>query len=127
MAIIRNNPLIQQASGTVGGLLVYKKYYDKTVVSKRPDMSGRVLSRKQQESNERLSLANEYAQFIYRTEEGKLKARVRLKLPAHRSLFHALVKEHLDQNRHLSLQQAEQALEKMMDRLSAAKKPAKKK
>jgi hypothetical protein len=126
MAIVGNNLLMQQASGTLGSQIVYKKYYDKTVISKKPDMSRRVLSRKQKESNERLRLANEYARFFYRTEEGKLKARVRLKLPAHRSLFHALVKEHLDQNRRLSLQQAEQALDKMIDGASAAK-PARKK
>src|SRR5258706_14479898 len=105
-------PFLQQASGTVGKQIVYKKYYDKTVVSKMPDMSKRVLSEKQIESNERMKLANVYAKYIYRTEEGKLKARIRLKLPAHKSLFHALVKEHLDLNRHLPLQQVEETLMK---------------
>jgi len=109
MAIIHNS-LLQQASGTIGKQIVYKKYYDKTVVSKMPDMSKRVLSEKQLESNERMRLANVYAKYIYRTEEGKLKARIRLKLPAHKSLFHALVKEHLDLNRHLPLQQVEETL-----------------
>src|SRR5882757_7638518 len=111
MAII-NNSLLQQASGAVGKQIVYKKYYDKTVVSKMPDMSNRVLSEKQVESNERMRLANVYAKYIYLTEEGKIKARIRLKLPAHKSLFHALVKEHLDLNRHLPLQQVEETLMK---------------
>ncbi len=111
MAIIHNS-LMQQASGTVGKQIVYKKYYDKTVISKMPDMSNRVLSEKQVESNERMKLANSYAKCIYRTEEGKLKARIRLKLPAHKSLFHALVKEHLDLNRQLPLQQVEETLMK---------------
>jgi len=111
MAII-HNPFLQNASGSVGKMLVYKKYYDKTVVSKMPDMSKRVLSEKQVESNERMRLANVFAKYIYRTEEGKLKARIRLKLPAHKSLFHALVKEHLDMNRHLPLQQVEEKLMK---------------
>ena len=106
MAII-DNPFLQNASGTVGRMIVYKKYYDKTVVSKMPDMSKRVLSEKQKESNERMRLATIYAKYIYRTEEGKIKARIRLKLPAHKSLFHALVKEHLDQHRQLSLQEVE--------------------
>ena len=61
-----------------------------------PDMSNRVLSEKQKESNERMRLATIYAKHMYRTEEGKIKSRIRLKLPAHKSLFHALVKEHLD-------------------------------
>ena len=106
MAII-NNPFLQNASGTVGRMIVYKRYHDKTVVSKMPDMSKRILSEKQKESNERMRLATIYAKYMYRTEEGKVKARIRLKLPAHKSLFHALVKEHLDQHRQLTLQQVE--------------------
>lgn len=72
-----------------------------------PDMSKRVLSEKQLESNERMRLATIYAKFIYQTEEGKIKARIRLKLPAHKSLFHALVKEHLDRHRQIPLEKVE--------------------
>jgi hypothetical protein len=95
MAIIRNNPLINQASGSVGKQFIYKKYYDKTVLSLMPDMSKRVLSEKQIESNERMQLATWMAKYIYRTEEGKMKAQLRLKVPAHKSVFHALVKEYM--------------------------------
>ena len=111
MAII-DNPLFKQVSGTIGGQIVYKKYYDKTVVSKKPDMSRRVLSEKQVESNERMRLANLYAKYIYSTEEGKDKARIRLRLAAHKSLFHALVKEHLDEYRHLPLEEVEETVMK---------------
>jgi hypothetical protein len=104
MAII-SSLFLQHASGTVGKELVFKKYYDKTVVSKMPDMSKRVLSEKQKESNERMRLATIYAKIMYRTEEEKIKARIRLKLPAHKSLFHALVKEHLDLHKHLPLEE----------------------
>jgi hypothetical protein len=104
MAII-NNPFLQNASGTVGKMLVYKRYYDKTVVSKMPDMSRRVLSEKQKESNERMRLATIYAKHMYSTDERKIKSRIRLKLPVHKSLFHALVKEHLDLHKHLTLEQ----------------------
>jgi hypothetical protein len=107
---ITHNPLFRQVSGTVGGMFVYKNYYDKTVISKKPDMSKRVLSEKQLESNERMRLATIYAKFIYKTEEGKIKARIRLKLPAHKSLFHALVKEHLDQHRQMPLEEVERTL-----------------
>src|SRR5712672_4674832 len=95
MAIV-NNLFMKNASGSIGKELVFKRYYDKTVVSKMPNMSKRVLSEKQIESNERMRLATVYAKYIYQAEEGKIKARIRLKLPAHKSLFHALVKEHLD-------------------------------
>src|SRR3954452_20225595 len=106
MAIV-NNMFLQNASGSVGKQLVFKKYYDKTVVSKMPDMSKRVLSEKQLESNERMRLATIYAQTMYKTDEGKMKARIRLNLPAHKSLFHALVKEHLDRHKHLTLDEVQ--------------------
>jgi hypothetical protein len=104
-----NNPLFQQVSGTLD-IIVYKKYYDKTVISKKPDMSRRVLSEKQVDSNERLRLANVYAKSQYLTEESKMHARIRLNVPAHKSLFHALVKEHLDKNRHLPIEEVEKML-----------------
>ncbi|MEO5563665.1 MAG: hypothetical protein ABIR18_09530 [Chitinophagaceae bacterium] len=112
MAIIQNNPLINQASGSVGKQFIYKKYYDKTVLSVMPDMSKRVLSKKQIESNERMALATIYARYIYSTPEGKIKARIRLKVPLHKSLFHALVKEHLDTNRQLPLAEVKSEPEK---------------
>lgn len=116
MAIV-NNPFVQSASGAVGKLLVYKRYYDKTVISKMPDMSRRVLSEKQKESNERMRLATIYAQYMYKTEERKMQARIRLKLPTHKSLFHALVKEHLDLHKSMPL---EQVLATFMDDLPKA-------
>ena len=120
---ITNNPLFQNVSGRIGNMLVYKRYYGKTVISKMPDMSKRVLSEKQIESNERMRLANIYAKFVYRTEEGKVKARIRLKLPAHKSLFHALVKEHLDHHRHLTLEETEKQLMKDISMNDLSGKP----
>jgi hypothetical protein len=111
MAIVIN-PFMNQASGSVGKMLVYKKYYDKTVVSKMPDMSKRVLSEKQLEANERMRLANIYAKYNYKTEERKIQARVRLNLPAHKSLYHALVKEHLDKHMQMPVQEVEDELMK---------------
>jgi hypothetical protein len=96
MARIKNNPLVMGASGKVAGDIVYKTYYDKTVISKVPDMSNRVLSEKQKVWNERMVDANAYAQSFYTSEEDKLKARIRLKLPPHKSLYHALIKEWMD-------------------------------
>lgn len=96
MARIKNNPLVKGASGKVAGDIVYKTYYDKTVISKVPDMSNRVLSKKQIEWNENMIDANAYARSFYGSEEDKLVARIRLKLPPHKSLYHALIKEWLD-------------------------------
>jgi hypothetical protein len=101
-----NNPLFYLASGTVAGDVVYKRYYDKTVISKKPDMSKRVLSEKQIEWQERMGLATAYAQYLCSTEEGKLKETIRLKVPAHKSVFRALVKEHLAKFKEMTLQQA---------------------
>jgi hypothetical protein len=96
MARIKNNPLVKGASGKVAGDIVYKTYYDKTVISKVPDMSNRILSEKQILWNERMADANAYAKSFYTSEEDKLKARIRLKLPPHKSLYHALIKEWMD-------------------------------
>ena len=104
MAIV-NNLFMKNASGSIGKELVFKRYYDKTVVSKMPDMSKRVLSAKQIESNERMWLATKYAKAWYKIEEEKIKARIRLKLPAHKSLFHAMVKEYLDLHKHQTLEE----------------------
>jgi hypothetical protein len=102
MAIV-NNLLMQNTSGTIGKELVFKRYYDKTVVTKWPDMSRRVLSEKQKESNERMRLANIYAKVLYKKDGAKIRERIRLNLPAHKSLFHALVKEYLDLHKHQTL------------------------
>jgi len=99
MARIKNNPLVKGASGKVAGDIVYKTYYDKTVLSKVPDMSKRVLSKKQIECNRRMKQANSYAGWFYESEEKKIKARIRLKLPQHKSLFHALVKEYIEKSK----------------------------
>jgi hypothetical protein len=99
MARIKNNPLVKGASGKVAGDIVYKTYYDKTVISKVPDMSKRVLSPKQIEWNHKMIAANAYAGWFYESEERKIKARIRLKLPQHKSLFHALVKEYMEKSK----------------------------
>jgi len=99
------NLYLKNASGAIGKELVFKKYYDKTVVSKMPDMSKRVLSTKQLESNERMRLATKYVKALYKMEDERVRARIRLKLPAHKSLFHAMVKEYMDLHKNQSLEE----------------------
>jgi hypothetical protein len=89
------HPLMKLISGMLGKQVIFKNYYEKTVVSKRPDMSNRVLTEKQQDWNWRMKYANAYAKLIYDKKEERMKERVRLSLPPHKSLYHALVKEHL--------------------------------
>lgn len=90
------NPLFRQVSGSLAGQIVYKQYYDKTVISAMPDFSKRKLSEKQKEWNERMRLATLYAQYVCESEERKIKARIRLKLPPHKAVFQGVVKAHLD-------------------------------
>ncbi len=54
--IVTGNPLL---AGTLGEIknLVAKQYKDKTVITSVPDMSGRKLSQKQKEANERMRMA----------------------------------------------------------------------
>jgi hypothetical protein len=82
-----------------------------------------VLSEKQKESNERMSLANTYAKYIYKTEEGKIRARIRLKLPAHKSLFHALVKEYLDLHKHQTLDEMDRNFMNELPKIENAAEP----
>ncbi|MBO9571499.1 MAG: hypothetical protein J7497_04740 [Chitinophagaceae bacterium] len=110
---ITNDQHLSKASGTVDSV-VYKKYYDKTVMSKKPDMSNRVLSEKQIEGNKRMQLATVYAKIMYATEERKMEARMRLKVPMHKSLFHALVKEHLDMNKGKDIEVIDKEINKLL-------------
>jgi hypothetical protein len=104
MAIV-DNIYMKNVSGSIGKELVFKRYYDKTVVTKMPNMSKRVLSEKQIESNERMWLATKLAKAWNKIEEEKIKARIRLKVPAHKSVFHALVKEYLDKHKQDTLEE----------------------
>jgi len=88
MAIVGNLFLKMLPAPSEGACL--KRYLPIKPSFQDADMSKRVLSeKKQKESNERMRLATIYAKYMYKTDEGKIKARIRLKLPAHKSLFHA--------------------------------------
>jgi hypothetical protein len=55
---IGNNLLLKELSGQIGKQLVFKRYGDKIVVSKYPDMSRRVLCPAQRRVNETMAEAN---------------------------------------------------------------------
>jgi hypothetical protein len=97
------NPIWRQVSGALGGQIVYKQYYDKTVISAMPDMSKRKLSEKQKVWNERMSIATAYAQYVCESEERKVIARIRLKIPPHKAVFQSIIKAHLNYFKPMSI------------------------
>jgi hypothetical protein len=101
-----DNTLLLRARGTVAGDVVFKRYYDTTVISKKPDMSKRVLSEKQKEWQDRMALATAHAKEVCSNEERKIKEMIRLKVPPHKSVFRALIKEHLEMFRNMPVVKA---------------------
>lgn len=80
-------------SGHLGKELVFKQYGNKTVVTKYPNMSNRVLSKKQLRINEIMTEANYEAKSILSNEELRNAAQVRLNTTRKR-LYNALIKEY---------------------------------
>ena len=80
-------------SGQLNKEVVFKQYGDKTVVSKYPDMSKRVLTPKQLRTQEIMERANYKAKFIMADEELSRAAQVRLNVTRNK-LYTALVKEY---------------------------------
>lgn len=91
--IVTGNPLLTGASGKLGNLVV-KQYKDKTVVTVVPDMSGRKLSQKQRDANERMQMAIRWAQGITDSPRLKQRACEMLQVPPNK-VFRAIVKQYL--------------------------------
>ena len=85
--------IMQKISGHLGKQLVFKQYGDKTVVTKYPNMSNRILSNKQIRINEMMAEANYSAKTILGNEALKNAAQLRLNT-TRKKLYHALVKEY---------------------------------
>ena len=90
---ISESILLKKLSGQLGKELVFKQYGDKTVVTKYPDMSKRVLSPKQLQVNERMFEANLEAKRTLADEKLRNEAQVRLNVPRNK-LYTALIKEY---------------------------------
>lgn len=91
--MISQNPLLSQASGKLG-IIVIKRYGDKTVVTAMPNMSRRKLSSKQKEANERMRLAIFTAKHITRDPVQKQRAGELLQVQLNK-VFRAIVKEYM--------------------------------
>jgi len=93
-----SNSVFLQLSGQLNKEIVFKKYGDKIVVSKYPDMSKRKLSPKQLENQEIMYMANSIAQGIMANEELSQAAQVRLNVTRNK-LYTALIKEYFSNHK----------------------------
>ncbi|THU31163.1 nucleotidyltransferase domain-containing protein [Niastella caeni] len=91
--IVTGNPLLTGVSGKLKNLVV-KQYKDKTVVTAVPDMSGRKLSQKQKDANERMQFAIISAKKITADPRLKQRACELLQVPPNK-VFRAIVKKFL--------------------------------
>lgn len=90
---ISKNLIMQNLSGHLGKEIVFKRYGDKTVVTKYPDMTRRILSEKQLRVNEIMKEANYAAKTILSQDADRDAAQLRLNVTRKR-LYHALVREY---------------------------------
>jgi predicted nucleotidyltransferase len=91
--IVTANPLLTGVSGKLKNIVV-KQYKDKTVVTGVPDMSGRKLSQKQKDANERMRFAIVSAKKTIADPRLKQRACEMLKVPPNK-VFRAIVKQFL--------------------------------
>jgi hypothetical protein len=96
MARMKNNAIINGLSGQVGKQLVFKKYGNKTIVTKYPDMGGIKASQLQEVKRNKFKEAVAYAQSILRDKTKK--AAYQKKLPKGKSVYHAAIQEYLKKN-----------------------------
>ncbi|CAF3935589.1 unnamed protein product [Rotaria sp. Silwood1] len=91
MAINKNkNNLLSGFSGKIGKDFVIKQYKEKTVVSKFPDMSNVVPTKKQKKYQTKFAKAVAFAQNINNTPA--LKAEWQLKTPEGKTVFNTALK-----------------------------------
>jgi predicted nucleotidyltransferase len=90
---VTGNPLLVGVSGKMKNIVV-KQYEDKTVISAVPDMSGRKLTQKQKDANERMQMAIQCAKHITDNPRVKERACKMLGVPPNK-VFRAIVKQYL--------------------------------
>lgn len=93
MAINNNNILISGTSGQIGKQLVLKQYSFGTVVSKYPDMSKVIPSKKQLKEKGKFSKAVAFAQSIINNPQQKTVWQQ--KLPEGKKVYHAAIQWYL--------------------------------
>src|SRR5689334_6248155 len=86
------NILMIGTSGNIDKQIVFKRYGEKTVISKYPNMSRVKRSENQKRMNDMMEAANEAAHEILDDDKLKMEAQVRLNVTAN-NLYRALVRE----------------------------------
>lgn len=86
------NILMINTSGHIDKQIVFKRYGDKTIISKYPNMSRVKRSDKQKRMNDMMEAANEAALEIMDDEKLKMEAQARLDVTSNK-LYRALVRE----------------------------------
>ena len=96
MAISKNNIITATLSGKVGNI-IFKNYANKTVVSKRPDMSSVVKTEKQKENQNKFKAAQAYAKSIIEDPEKKLA--FSKKIEKGKTVYHSAIAKYLKENK----------------------------
>lgn len=94
MARISPHSLLADISGTIGKEVVFKRYKDKTVVSKYPDMTKVKPSARQKQERSFFREATAFAQLINRHPQ--LRALYAAELLPGETVFHRVKKEYLN-------------------------------
>ncbi|MFY7964159.1 MAG: hypothetical protein ACOVO1_04635 [Chitinophagaceae bacterium] len=94
MAINNNNIIISGASGQIGKQLVVKQYSFGTVISKYPDMSKVIPTKKQLKEKGRFARAVAFAQNIINNPQKKMEWQQ--KLPEGKKVYHAAIQWFLE-------------------------------
>jgi len=95
MAISTDNLITAGMSGDLGGLLIFKNYPGKTVISKVPDMSKVVPSEKQLEEKSRFAEAIRFAQDIIRDPAKKAAYKVK----EGKTVYNTAIKDYMTKNK----------------------------
>lgn len=88
----------EKAFGHVGKQFVFKRYGDRTLITKYPNMKNRILSEKQLKNNQRMEEANYAARTIMADEAQRMAAQVRLNVTSNK-LYTSLIREYFAKER----------------------------
>ena len=119
MAIQRNNIVMHGTSGSFSGLITFKQYNGKTVVSHYPDMSKVIYTKAQIAERFRFKLAVAYARNVI-ADPVKKKAYSSKK---HISAYHAAIAEYINKSKAEERQQSTPATEEKQSRTVADIEP----
>jgi hypothetical protein len=90
---ISTNVLLLALSGSIAGQLTVKNYNGKAVVSKKIGPREKPATEKQEDNEDLFKAANEIVKERYADLQTRFEAQMRLKVPAGRSLYRAMLKE----------------------------------